>query len=93
MNNESLREHLLNLLDGKQAHLTFDEAVSELPPDLRGVPAPGGPHTAWRLLEHMRIAQWDILEFSRDPKHISPEFPAAYWPPTEAPPDACGKPP
>ena len=45
------------------------------------------PHTPWRLLEHLRIAQWDILWFSIDPRHVSPEFPAGYWPEGDAPPD------
>jgi hypothetical protein len=87
MNDASLREHLDYLLAGGGAHLTFDQAVADLPPALRGVRAPGTPHTAWRLVEHLRIAQWDILEFSRNPKHVSPDWPAGYWPPTDAPPD------
>ena len=82
---ESLREHLLNLLSGAWAHMEFDQAVSGFPPDLRGTKAQGAPYTAWQVLEHMRIAQWDILEFSRNPKHISPDWPSGYWPETEAP--------
>ena len=84
---KSLREHLLYLLRGGGAHLHFDAAVADLPPKLRGARASGVPHTAWRLLEHMRIAQWDILEFSRNPKHVSPPFPEGYWPQGDAPPD------
>ena len=83
----ALRQHLLDLLRGGNAHLNFDEALAGLPPQLRGVKPPGLPYSPWRLLEHMRIAQWDILEFSRNPKHVSPEFPAGYWPETDAPPD------
>jgi hypothetical protein len=83
----ALRQHLLDLLRGGNAHLNFDEALTGLPPQLRGVRPPGLPYSPWRLLEHMRIAQWDILEFSRNPKHVSPEFPAGYWPETDAPPD------
>jgi hypothetical protein len=83
----ALRQHLLDLLRGGNAHLNFDEALTGLPPQLRGVKPPGLPYSPWRLLEHMRIAQWDILEFSRNPKHASPEFPAGYWPETDAPPD------
>jgi len=83
----ALRRHLLELLRGGNAHLTFDEAIAGLPPKLRGAKPPGLPHTAWRLLEHMRIAQWDILEFSRNPRHVSPEFPAGYWPEGDAPPN------
>ena len=84
---QALREHLLYLLRGGGAHLNFDAAIAELPPALRGARPPGVPHSPWRLLEHMRIAQWDILEFSRNPKHVSPDFPAGYWPEGDAPPD------
>ncbi|HKA07696.1 MAG TPA: DinB family protein [Gemmataceae bacterium] len=87
MNENALREHLLELIGGKSAHLTFDDAIADLPPALRGKRVAGSPHSAWRLVEHMRIAQWDILEFSRSPRHQSPEFPAGYWPPGDAPPD------
>jgi hypothetical protein len=83
----ALREHLLYLLRGGGAHLTFDAATADLPPALRGVKVPGLPHTPWRLVEHMRIAQWDILEFSRNPRHVSPPFPEGYWPQGDAPPD------
>src|SRR5262249_33499122 len=54
--------------------------------ELRGAKPPGVPHTPWRLLEHMRIAQWDILEFTRDPHHVSPAWPEGYWPASDAPP-------
>lgn len=82
----AVRKHLLDLLKGGNAHLTFDKAVAGLPPKLRGAKPPGQPHTPWRLLEHMRIAQWDILEFSRNPKHKSPQWPDEYWPASDAPP-------
>ena len=84
---QELRDHLLELLGGGHAHPDFEAAIAELPPDLRGARPPGLPHTPWRLLEHMRIAQWDILRFSIDPGHISPDFPAGYWPGGDAPPD------
>ena len=83
----ALRQHLLDLLRGGNAHLNFDEALAGLPPTLRGAKPSGLPYSPWRLLEHMRIAQRDILEFSRNPKHVSPEFPAGYWPETDAPPN------
>ena len=83
----SLRDHLVQLLDGGHAHIRFDNAVKDFPPELRGRRPPGGPHSAWELLEHLRLAQWDILEFARDPKHVSPDFPSGYWPSTEAPSD------
>jgi len=83
----ALREHLLYLLGGGGAHLGFDEAVAGLPGNLRGVKPPSLPFSAWRLLEHMRIAQWDIVEFSVNPKHVSPAWPDGYWPEGDAPPD------
>lgn len=85
----ALREHLLYLLRGGGAHLNFETAVADLPAELRRMKPAGLPYSAWRLLEHMRIAQWDILEFSRNPKHVSPEFPAGYWPASDAPADAA----
>ena len=68
--------------------MSFDEAVKRFPAALRGVKSAGAPHTAWQLVEHMRLAQWDILEFSRNAKHVSPKFPEGYWPESEAPPTA-----
>lgn len=82
-----LREHLLRLLGGGSAHVDFDSAVEGFSAPLRGRRVPGVPYTAWSLLEHMRIAQWDMLEFSRNPKHVSPPFPQGYWPAEDAPPD------
>jgi hypothetical protein len=87
---KALREHLVYLLRGGGAHLDFDAAVADLPVELRGVKPPGLPHSPWRLLEHLRIAQWDILEFSRNPRHVSPKFPDGYWPSGDGPPDAAG---
>ena len=83
---QGLKKHLINLLDAEGAHINFEEAVKGFPPKLRGKKPEGAPHTAWQLLEHMRIAQWDILEFSRDANHISPKWPDGYWPRSEAPP-------
>ena len=83
----ALRQHLVNLLGGAAAHLTFDEVVADFPAHSYGTKPQGATHTAWQLLEHLRLAQWDILEFSRDPKHVSPAFPTGYWPSGEAPPD------
>jgi len=83
-----LRQHLLYLLRGGGAHLDFEAAIAGLPVKLRGVKPGGLPFTPWRLLEHMRIAQWDILEFSRNSRHVSPKFPSGYWPEGDAPPDA-----
>jgi hypothetical protein len=82
----SLRKHLADTLRMKGAHVTFDEALSDFPVGLRGAKPPGAPHSAWELLEHMRIAQEDILDFSRNPKYRDKNFPDDYWPATEAPP-------
>jgi hypothetical protein len=83
----ALRKHLAELLNGGNAHLTIADAVADFPAEKRGAYASGLEHTAWQLLEHIRIAQWDILEFSRDPKHVSPDFPEGYWPKTPGPTD------
>ena len=84
--NRSLHEHILYLLQGGGAHAKFDEVIAGIPPKLRGQKPAGLPHSLWMLLEHMRIAQWDILEFTRNPKHVSPKWPDGHWPRTEAPP-------
>lgn len=76
----SLREHLLYLLRGGGAHIKFDEALKEFPAELINARAAGVPYTPWHLLEHMRIAQWDILEFSCSAAHVSPDWPEGYWP-------------
>ena len=80
-----LREHLLELLGGGGAHAKFEDVIKDLPAKLRGVKPAKFPHTAWMLLEHMRLAQRDILEFSRNAKHVSPEWPGGYWPKAERP--------
>jgi len=77
---ESLRKHVRYLLRGGGAHLSFDDLVNSFPADLCSRRIRGLPYTPWQVLEHMRIAQWDILEFSRDANHVSPEFPKGYWP-------------
>jgi hypothetical protein len=84
-NDKALREHLLALMRGGHAHATFDAAVKGLPVALRGKRPKGAEHSPWEILEHMRLAQWDILEFSRDPKHVSPKWPEGYWPAKKAP--------
>ena len=84
---KSLREHLLALLRSSNAHIDFEKTFADFPPDSQGKKAGGLPHSPWQLLEHLRIAQWDIVEFSHDAKHVSPEFPSGYWPKTDEPPD------
>ena len=86
-NDKALRDHLLYLLTDGGAHLTFDAAVKDLAAALHGKRPKGAEHSPWELVEHMRIAQWDILEFTRTPKHKSPEFPKGYWPQAPAPPN------
>jgi hypothetical protein len=89
---DPLRDQVISLLEGGNAHVTFDDAVKDLPPKFRGIKPEGAAHTAWELVEHMRIAQSDILEFSRDSKHLSPDWPEGYWPKTARPPsDAAWK--
>jgi hypothetical protein len=87
-NDKALREHLLYLLKEGGAHAGFDAAVKDLPVALRGKTPKGAEHSPWEILEHLRLAQSDILEFSRDPKHVSPSWPAGYWPKTPAPPNS-----
>jgi hypothetical protein len=82
----SLRKHLAELLRMKGAHVNFEAALSGFPAELRGAKPQGAPHSPWQLLEHMRIAQEDILDFSRNPEHQGKKFPDDYWPSTEAPP-------
>lgn len=88
MSHKALRDEILWLLRGGNAHVDFDAVIAGIPAKLRGARARGMPHTLWQLLEHLRLAQWDILEFCRDAEHASLEFPAGYWPPGDAPPDA-----
>jgi DinB superfamily len=84
---QALREHLVFLLKGGQAHVHFMDALEGFPETKRGAFVEGLPHTGWQLMEHVRIAQWDILEFSRNAAHVSPGFPEGYWPKTPGPPD------
>jgi hypothetical protein len=85
---KALREHVLYLLRGGGAHLDFNETISNFPVRLRGVRPAKLPYTAWRLLEHMRIAQWDILDFCRNPKYTPLDFPSGYWPRGDSPPNS-----
>jgi DinB superfamily len=82
-----LREQVVYLLKGGGAHVHFMDALDDFPPGKYGTFANALPHTGWQLLEHVRLAQWDILEFSRNPKHVSPNFPDGYWPKTPMPPN------
>lgn len=82
-----LREQLAKVIDWNEAHADFHATVDGFPAELRGRVPEGFPHSAWQLLEHVRLALWDILEFTRDAKHKSPKWPEGYWPKTAAPPN------
>jgi uncharacterized damage-inducible protein DinB len=84
-NDTALREHLVELLHGGHAHATFDQVVRGFPFEKTGVRPRGAPHSAWELLEHMRIAQHDILQFSTSADYVSPKWPEGYWPNAAAP--------
>lgn len=83
-----LRDQLVHAMRGDQSHITFEKAIEGLPADLRGRKAAGSPHTAWQLLEHLRIAQNDILDFSRNSDYKPMKWPDEYWPKSETPPDS-----
>jgi uncharacterized damage-inducible protein DinB len=85
---DAVRDHLVRVLDWEEAHVSFDKAVSGIPAGARGEPPPGFEHSAWQLLEHIRIAQDDILDFcvNVDYRHAL-EWPDDYWPSTAAPAD------
>ena len=89
---DPLRSYLVRLLDWHEAHVTFDKAVEGIPRELQGKTPPGSPFSLWQLLEHLRIAQHDILAFCVDPAyndtHKDVKWPDDYWPKTPAPPNA-----
>ena len=87
-NDKALRQHVVKLLKGRDAHADFEAAIKDFPVELRGKTPKGAEHSAWELLEHLRIAQWDILDFSRNPEYKAREWPREYWPETQAPPNA-----
>jgi DinB superfamily len=88
-NDASLRKHLVAMLDGGHAYAPFAKIIADLPPKLRGEVPKGLPHSAWMLLEHLRLAQRDILDFSRDPNYVAPKWPDDYWPKASSPPSAA----
>src|ERR1700685_3543727 len=89
MDEKIVRDHLRKLLLWHDAHVDWKAALAGFPAEKRGIKPPNAPHTAWELLEHARIAQWDILEFCRNPKHVSPDWPSGYWPMRPAPPSTA----
>ncbi len=86
---QKLRAEVDRLLAGQGAHADFDAAVAGFPEKLQGTRPPGAPHSAWELLEHLRLAQLDMLEFSRNPKHVSAAWPEGYWPKGPEPQNAA----
>jgi uncharacterized damage-inducible protein DinB len=84
-----MREQIARSLDWGEAHADFDKAVEGLAPALRGRRIHGLPHSAWEILEHLRIAQYDILDFARNPKYQEMKWPDEYWPASPEPPDAA----
>ena len=90
MSDEALREQLVRSLDWQEAHVSFEDALKDLPADKRGARAPGFEHSVWELIEHMRIAQEDILDFCVNPKYVhNLKWPDDYWPRHPAPPNAA----
>lgn len=87
LDDTALREQLVEVLRGGHAHATYEDVVANLPADLHGRRPNGAPYSPWMILEHIRIAFWDILEFSRNPAHVSPDFPSEYWPRDPMPPN------
>jgi len=83
-----LRQHLVRLLGWHDAHADFDSVVAGIPPELRGVVPAGLPYSPWQLLEHIRLAQADILDFCRNPDYREQRWPDDYWPKAPAPPRA-----
>ena len=81
MNNDGqLRKHIIELLEGKSAHIDLESALKDFPSDKINDKPGGSPHSAWQLLEHIRIAQWDILDFCRNPNYKEMKWPDDYWP-------------
>jgi hypothetical protein len=81
---KALRDHLLALLRGRQAAMNFDDVVADFPPDKMNAFAPNVSYTPWHVVEHMRITQWDILDYMRNPDYREIEWPKDYWPPKDA---------
>src|SRR4051812_31398408 len=86
---KAVRRQLADFLDWRSAHAGFDAAVQGIGPKLRGAVPPGFEHSAWQLLEHMRIAQHDILDFCLNPRYAEKKWPDDYWPATRAPRNAA----
>lgn len=86
---DPLRQFLARALDWEEAHARFDSAIADLPAALRGTRPKQAPHSVWELVEHIRLAQRDILDFCRDEHYKEKAWPDDYWPETPAPPSAA----
>jgi hypothetical protein len=80
-------DELSDLLETGNAHASFDDAIKGMPTELLGKVPDGSAYSIWQLVEHVRITQWDILEFSKGPGHKSPSWPDEYWPKDPVPPN------
>ncbi len=87
---QELRKQLVNLLSVRQAHMTFEDAVADFPPDHINSRATNVTYTFWHLLEHLRLAQWDILDYIRNPNYVWQKWPESYWPAEDATTDLVG---
>ncbi len=79
----TLRKQLVALLKGGNAHMTFEEAIEDFPMDKINIKFPNGMYSSWGLLEHLRLTQWDILDFMTKSNYKEPNWPADYWPPED----------
>jgi uncharacterized damage-inducible protein DinB len=86
MKKDSVRDLIARLLNWEDAHVPFDKAVADIPPDLRGKVPQNLPYSAWQLVEHLRLAQHDILDFCLNPNYGEMKWPDDYWPESAAPP-------
>lgn len=89
-NDQAVRTQLVNLMIKRQAHLLFEDAIADFPEDQINVKPPKVTYTFWHLIEHVRICQWDILDYIRNPKYVTPEWPKDYWPDPESRTDLAG---
>ncbi|NWF69366.1 MAG: DinB family protein [Chloroflexi bacterium] len=90
MSETLIRQELVNMLTVRQAHMQFEDAVKDFPAAHYNTRPPGLDYSFWHLLEHIRICQWDILDYCRNPGYKMPEWPREYWPAPTAQTDAAG---
>jgi hypothetical protein len=90
MNDKTVREQLTNLLLKRQAHMSFEDAVADFPTEHINTKPVHVDYTFWHLIEHIRICQWDILDYIRNPDYVAPEFPVGLWPAPDSTTDVSG---